>query len=224
MILYNIIFVYANIMNIDNVDRLSQLQPEILILISLELDLSDIFILCQSNKTLYNKLYLNKNLWYRKLYHDFGFYYDPKTAKKSPDIYYKFFQEPSDTWWKFQYQKNYKSCQLRRAIILGYLDIVKYMIELGADVHIFEVNPVMLASSGGHLDVVKYLAEKGLDIHACGDEALISACRSGHLDVVKYLIEQGADIHTFGDLAILWASRGRHSSVVNYLLKQMYDE
>jgi ankyrin repeat protein len=38
----------------------------------------------------------------------------------------------------------------------------------------------------GHLDVVKYLVEKGADIHASADHALRWAAGSGHLDVVEY--------------------------------------
>jgi len=43
------------------------------------------------------------------------------------------------------------------------------------------------AAESGHLDVVKYLVEKGADVHADDDGALRWAAESGHLDVVKYL-------------------------------------
>jgi hypothetical protein len=63
-------------MNIDDIDRLSHLEPGVLILIGLELNLSELFNLCLANKALNNKLCLNRDLWYRKLFRDFGFYYN----------------------------------------------------------------------------------------------------------------------------------------------------
>ena len=59
---------------------------------------------------------------------------------------------------------------------------------------------LMLASREGHLDVVKFLVDKGADINAVTtteDEeavtALMLASRRGHFDIVKFLVESGAD-------------------------------
>jgi len=52
--------------------------------------------------------------------------------------------------------------------------------------------PLHLASSTGKLDVVRVLIEKGADIHAkCkyGDVPLHLASGSGHLDVVRLLLD-----------------------------------
>ena len=46
-------------------------------------------------------------------------------------------------------------------------------------------------AENGHLEVVKYLVENGADIHANNDHALRWSARFGHLEVVKYLIEKG---------------------------------
>ena len=43
------------------------------------------------------------------------------------------------------------------------------------------------ASWYGHLQIVKYLVQKGVDIHAQKDAALMWASKNGHLQVVKYL-------------------------------------
>ena len=43
------------------------------------------------------------------------------------------------------------------------------------------------ASGNGHLDVVKFLVEKGANVHAKGDQALHWASEECHLDVVNFL-------------------------------------
>ena len=76
------------------------------------------------------------------------------------------------------------------------------------------------ASSNGHLEVVKYLVEQGADIHANDDLSLISASNNGHLELVKYLVEQGADIHAHNDLSLRWARQRGHTEVADYLVSQ----
>ena len=65
------------------------------------------------------------------------------------------------------------------------------------------------AASDGDLDIVKRLVESGADIHSKDDQALSIAAMFGHLEVVKYLVEVGADIHSEDDRALrIAASRG----------------
>jgi ankyrin repeat protein len=45
----------------------------------------------------------------------------------------------------------------------------------------------------GNLEIVKYLVESGADILADNNRAVRWAVRSGYLEVVKYLVESGAD-------------------------------
>ncbi len=47
-------------------------------------------------------------------------------------------------------------------------------------------------SEYGYLDVVKYLIEKGADVHADDDASVKEAYEYGHMDVVNYLISKGA--------------------------------
>ena len=74
------------------------------------------------------------------------------------------------------------------------------------------------AARGGHLDIVKYLVSVGADIHDCYPHAaLCHAAANGHLDVVKYLISLGADVHAEDDGALRWAERNKHTEVAEYL-------
>ena len=77
--------------------------------------------------------------------------------------------------------------------------------------------PLIWASRNGHLDIVKYLVGKGANIHADDDEALRLASHYGHLEVVKYLVEKGANIRARDDYALKYARRNGHVDVVKYL-------
>ena len=50
------------------------------------------------------------------------------------------------------------------------------------------------AAANGYLEIVRYLVESGADIFAEESEALRRAARNGHLSTVVYLVERGADI------------------------------
>ena len=75
------------------------------------------------------------------------------------------------------------------------LEMVKYLVEHGADVNERDYDtPLMRASECGNLNIVKYLVECGAKIETpvC-DSALKHAIEHHHLDIVKYLLKHGAD-------------------------------
>ena len=78
---------------------------------------------------------------------------------------------------------------LMRASNYGYLEVVKLLLEHGADVHAHEDEALKWASMNGHTEVVKLLLEHGADVHACEDEALKSASVRGYVEIVKLLRE-----------------------------------
>ena len=72
--------------------------------------------------------------------------------------------------------------------------------EQGANIILDENKALRTASCYGHLEIVKCLIENGADIHSFNGSALRYASGYGHLEVVKYLVEQGAaDIGDFAD-------------------------
>ena len=71
--------------------------------------------------------------------------------------------------------------------------------EQGANIILDENKALRTASCYGHLEIVKYLIENGADVHSFNDQALRYASGYGHLEIVKYLVEQGADIRHFAD-------------------------
>jgi ankyrin repeat protein len=51
-----------------------------------------------------------------------------------------------------------------------------------------------MAVNGGFYDIVRYLVENGANVHGDNNGALHMAIDRGHLDIVKYLVDNGADI------------------------------
>ena len=110
----------------------------------------------------------------------------------------------------------------------GNTDIVKYLVEHGADIKaqdsLLSRSALHFAAESGNLECIKYLAEKGADlldkdIH--GATPLHYAAKGNHLDVVKYLVGKKMD-YTAKDVrgwtAMHYAACGGSIDVVKYLL------
>ena len=88
----------------------------------------------------------------------------------------------------------------------GYLDIVKYLVDYGAE----ELNQGM--AEGGHLDIINFLISRGANDF---NEAMATAAIGGHIEIVKMMIEMGAD--NFTD-ALIEASKNGHTEIVKIML------
>jgi len=78
-----------------------------------------------------------------------------------------------------------------------------------------------LACISGDLQVIKYYIEKGVDIHINNDYPLQCASRVGDLDVVKYLVEKGANIHALDDFPLQIATDFAYYDVLKVLTKDL---
>lgn len=94
---------------------------------------------------------------------------------------------------------------LQYAVITDRLDIVKDLVEHGADVNYLHedpkssipMTPLMLAAEAGKLENVKYLIEKGAKLETenpIGLTAVSFAGLNGHTNVAHYLLDKGAKI------------------------------
>lgn len=101
----------------------------------------------------------------------------------------------------------------RWSAVLGNLDMIKFLIESGADPHGEENIAVEIAANNGVLDMVEYLVSVG----ASANQALIGAAGGGRLDVVKYLVSIGSDIEIWDSMPIRKALEKGHMNVVRYL-------
>ncbi len=87
----------------------------------------------------------------------------------------------------------------------------------------YENNQLKLAVEYVHLPIIKYLLENGQNIHVYNDIAIILACRTGKLDIVKYLISQGANIDVNEGQILIEAIDYNYFDIVKYLLDPFED-
>ena len=81
-------------------------------------------------------------------------------------------------------------------------------------------NSLIVASRNGRLDVVRLLLDHGANVHANDDQALRFAAYNGHLNVVRLLLDRGANIHARDDNALRSADDHCHQDIVRLLLSR----
>lgn len=152
----------------------------------------------------------------------------------------------------FEYNLEYKrSCYLSWAVYNDHINIVKYLLENGADMDNSTYGPLywafdrnnfeiikLLIEKGADLsrhfylslsclrnqiETVKYLIGKGVDIHENGDHPLHNALQGGHFKIVKLLIEKGANIHSGEDLSLKVSCKYGDLDIIRFLLEQKFD-
>ena len=109
---------------------------------------------------------------------------------------------------------------LRHSSQYGQIEVVKFLIEKGANIHAIDDHALIWSSQYGHIEVVKFLVEKGANIHADDECALRESSRNGHIDVVKFLVENGANIHANNNHALRTSCINGHNEVVKFLVEK----
>jgi ankyrin repeat protein len=103
------------------------------------------------------------------------------------------------------------------ACLYGHIEVVKYLYSLGADYQYDNWLAFIKAIEGGELEVVQFFYSLGADIHALNNRAIRLASKFGHLNIVHHLHSLGADIHALNDDAVQLASQNGHLDVVVFL-------
>jgi len=102
------------------------------------------------------------------------------------------------------------------------LQVIKQLVEDGANIHVDNDWPLIWAAGNGYLDIVEFLVEKGANIHADTDYALRIAARNGYLDIVILLLNTDENLRKYDDESLLWATENGHlETYVNILLKNV---
>ncbi|XP_056372521.1 ankyrin repeat and KH domain-containing protein 1 isoform X2 [Hyla sarda] len=108
----------------------------------------------------------------------------------------------------------------------GFAEVTDFLVKSGADVELGCSTPLMEAAQEGHLELVKYLLSAGANVHAAtatGDTALTYACENGHTDVAEALLQAGADLEhesEGGRTPLMKAARAGHLCTVQFLISK----
>lgn len=104
----------------------------------------------------------------------------------------------------------------------GSLNIVKFVIEKKIDITLDDNYNIRIAANSGRFDIVEQLIKAGAGIHSKNDEILSHASRHGNMKMIKYLLDNGADINRIGggiNKPLTDAIKGGKKEIVKYLIQ-----
>ena len=134
----------------------------------------------------------------------------------------------------------YPATALIMAAWSGHIDVVRILLDAGANTDIHSGNPnpgggtpllrtaLQRAAESGHIDVVRALLDAGASTHQPGNghggewgNPLIKAAAAGHIDVVRALLDAGAHVNTqdeYDETPLIMAAKAGHIDVVRALV------
>jgi ankyrin repeat protein len=123
------------------------------------------------------------------------------------------------------HKKYYGQQLIRWAIQEGHLNIVKFLIDQGANIkkrYTDGFTSLDQAVGEGHLEIVKFLIKVGANVNqrTCSGTALHTACAYGRTAIAKILINNGANTHIKNKSGLTprwYAGYFRRKGLVKYL-------
>ncbi|MFI5345062.1 MAG: ankyrin repeat domain-containing protein [Elusimicrobiota bacterium] len=111
----------------------------------------------------------------------------------------------------------------------GHLEVVRFLLEKGADANAksLGMTALMSAAQNGRLEVCRLLLEHGADVNAkmgLGMTALMLAASAGDMPTVRLLVDHGADIGAKSDngaTASYFATHAAHPEIEKFLWDTM---
>ncbi|KAF9376849.1 hypothetical protein CPB97_010573, partial [Podila verticillata] len=104
---------------------------------------------------------------------------------------------------------------LRYAVRGNDVEMVRLLLDYGANVHAFQENSITVASQMGHVEILRLLIQAGADVTGT---PLRYAAENGHSEVVKVLCESGADTMAGGCGSLRTAASYGHEEIIATLL------
>ncbi|KAJ3335508.1 hypothetical protein HDU93_005325 [Gonapodya sp. JEL0774] len=122
---------------------------------------------------------------------------------------------------------NVEGCSaLCEAAEFGRSEVVLELLSHGADIHVFEDYPLLVATVSDNLDAVRLLLSKGADVSTRDNEAICVAALLRLVEMMRLLLDHGADTNAQNgsplryaegrgrwDLVTLFASLGSQCSI-----------
>jgi hypothetical protein len=153
---------------------LSTLSKDTLILLALELNLSDLTNFCRSNKRANDLVCNNPTFWIYKLKKDFNYsFFGKPDMLRNPKKYYNLIKKDVYVDWK-----------ARDAVETGDKDLVKYFINRGAKLNW----ALEKASEREKMDMINFLISEGSKDWKYG---LRGAVTIGNLELVNFFLRKG---------------------------------
>lgn len=87
---------------------------------------------------------------------------------------------------------------LSLAAEFGLFSLVKFLVNHGVNVNYQDCDAFQIAACCGHVEIVKFLHQAGADLHVFQDHALRIAIENDNWDVADYLIHEGATARASG--------------------------
>lgn len=116
---------------------------------------------------------------------------------------------------------NNENTALRSAISGGYFDIVKLLVENGADLEY--KYPILNAAAAGSKNILEYLIQKGANVNVQNENgytALMNAASHGYIDNIKVLLKYKADAslkNKEGHTALDMAKEKKNKDIIKIL-------
>jgi ankyrin repeat protein len=98
------------------------------------------------------------------------------------------------------------------------IDIIHYIIALGANIGYNDNTPLKSAVLYGNMQVLRLLIDHGVDFRACEEKLCESIADGGYFEMMHYLIDIGIDLPKYGWYPLVRAARSSHLNIVNFLI------
>ena len=112
--------------------------------------------------------------------------------------------------------------KLIEAVTDGFIYLVVYFLNNGADIHAFNNQALNSAVNENHIDIIKLLLDRGVKILASTNWLTIPI-QNGRPDIVRLLLDRGANIHVNNDNTLRFAAMHGYTDMVKLLLDRKAD-